>query len=54
MSRQIILSVEFVPVHRVLEQNDQVGAEPGGIVVRTSVEPSSVVSAIRQAGLARG
>jgi putative ABC transport system permease protein len=33
----------------VLEQNDQVGGEPSGIVVRTSVEPSSLVSAIRQA-----
>ncbi len=31
------------------EYNDQVGAEPSGIVVRTSVEQSSVVSAIRQA-----
>src|SRR5215472_7910045 len=37
-------------VYRVLEQDDQIGvAPPSGIVVRTSVEPSSIVSAIRQA-----
>lgn len=36
-------------MYRVLEQTDQVGSEPSGIVVRTSVEPESIISAIRQA-----
>jgi predicted permease len=36
-------------VYRLHEQTDQVGSLPNGIVVRTTVEPASVVSAIRQA-----
>ena len=48
--REVGMAEDLKPtVYRVLEQNDQVGAEPSGIVVRTSLEPSSVVSAIRQA-----
>jgi len=36
-------------VYRLLEQADQVGSAPSGIVVRTAVEPASIVSAVRQA-----
>jgi predicted permease len=36
-------------VYRVLEQADQVGSLPNGIVVRTALEPASIVSAVRQA-----
>ncbi len=36
-------------VYRVHEQADQSGDQPSGIVVRTAVEPASVVAAIRQA-----
>lgn len=36
-------------IYRVHEQADQSGDEPGGIVVRTAVEPASIVSAVRQA-----
>ena len=36
-------------VYRVHEQADQSGDEPSGIVVRTSVEPSAIVAAVRQA-----
>jgi putative ABC transport system permease protein len=35
-------------VYRVHEQADQ-GDQPGGIVVRTSVDPASIVAAVRQA-----
>ena len=36
-------------VYRLHEQADQSGDQPSGIVVRTAVEPMSIVSAIRQA-----
>jgi putative ABC transport system permease protein len=36
-------------VYRVLEQCDQVGDMNAGIVVRTAVEPASIVAAVRQA-----
>ena len=36
-------------VYRLHEQTDQVGSLPSGIVVRTSVEPESIVAAVRQA-----
>jgi putative ABC transport system permease protein len=36
-------------VYRVHEQADQSGDQPSGIVVRTTVEPASIVPAIRQA-----
>jgi predicted permease len=36
-------------VYRLHEQADQSGDEPSGIVVRTAVEPASIVGAIRQA-----
>jgi len=36
-------------IYRLHEQSDQVGSEPGGIVVRTAVEPASIISAVRQA-----
>src|SRR6266536_3152740 len=36
-------------VYRLHEQTDQVGSLPSGIVVRTVVEPASIVSAVRQA-----
>jgi putative ABC transport system permease protein len=36
-------------VYRLHDQTDQVGSLPNGIVVRTAVEPASIVSAVRQA-----
>jgi putative ABC transport system permease protein len=36
-------------IYRVHEQADQTGDQPSGIVVRTVVEPESIVSAVRQA-----
>jgi predicted permease len=36
-------------VYRVHEQADQSGDQPSGIVVRTSVEPMSIIAAVRQA-----
>jgi predicted permease len=36
-------------IYRVHEQADQSGAQPSGIVVRTSVDPVSIVGAVRQA-----
>jgi putative ABC transport system permease protein len=36
-------------VYRVHEQADQSGDQPSGVVVRTAVEPASIVPAIRQA-----
>src|SRR5262249_56588238 len=36
-------------VYRVHEQADQSGDLPSGIVVRTSVDPASIVAAVRQA-----
>src|SRR4029453_8601935 len=36
-------------VYRLLAHADQVGSEPSGIVVRTSVDPESIVPGVRQA-----
>jgi predicted permease len=36
-------------IYRVQEQADQTGDQPSGVVVRASVEPASIVSAVRQA-----
>ena len=36
-------------VYRLHDQADQAGSEPGGFVLRTVVEPPSIVSAVRQA-----
>jgi predicted permease len=36
-------------IYRLHEQADQSGDRPSGIVVRTAVEPASIVSAVRQA-----
>ena len=36
-------------VYRTHEQSDQVGSLPGGIAVRTSVEPTTIVASVRQA-----
>jgi predicted permease len=36
-------------IYRVLEQADQAQDEPSGIVVRTAVDPASIVPAVRQA-----
>jgi predicted permease len=36
-------------VYRLHDQTDQVGSLPSGIVIRTAVEPASIVSAVRQA-----
>jgi predicted permease len=36
-------------VYRVHEQADQTGDQPSGIVVRTAIDPASIVEAIRQA-----
>jgi putative ABC transport system permease protein len=36
-------------IYRLHEQADQSGDQPSGIVVRTSVEPASIVAAVRQA-----
>jgi ABC-type antimicrobial peptide transport system permease subunit len=36
-------------VYRVHEQAEQSGDQPTGIVIRTSVEPTSIVAAVRQA-----
>jgi len=48
--REVGMAEDLKPtVYRVLEQTDQVGSEPSGIVVRTAVEPTSIVSAVRQA-----
>jgi predicted permease len=35
-------------IYRVLEQCDQMGDLNGGIVVRTAIEPSSIISAVRR------
>jgi putative ABC transport system permease protein len=48
--REVGIEEELRPaVYRLLEHAGQVGSEPRGIVVRTSVEPESIVPAIRQA-----
>jgi len=36
-------------VYRIHEQADQTNDDPSGIIVRTSVDPASIVSAVRQA-----
>ncbi len=48
--REVSMAEELRPsVYRLHDQTDQVGSLPNGIVVRTAVDPSSIVSAIRQA-----
>lgn len=48
--REVGMDEELRPVvYRLIEHADQTGAEPSGVVVRTSVEPGSIVPAIRQA-----
>jgi cell division protein FtsX len=48
--REVGIEEELRPaVYRLLEHADQVGSEPSGIVVRTSVDPESIVAAVRQA-----
>jgi predicted permease len=48
--REVGIEEELRPaVYRLLEHSGQVGSEPRGIAVRTSVEPESIVPAIRQA-----
>src|SRR5437667_3729250 len=48
--REVGLEEALKPsVYRLLEHSGQVGAEPSSIVVRTSVEPESIVPAVRQA-----
>jgi putative ABC transport system permease protein len=44
-----VLAEEKPAVYRVHEQCDQIGDLNAGIVVRTAVEPASIVSAVRQA-----
>jgi predicted permease len=39
----------YPAVYRLHEQADQSGDQPSGIVIRTAVEPASLVSAVRQA-----
>jgi putative ABC transport system permease protein len=36
-------------IYRLLEQTDQVSSPPGNVVVRTSVDPSSIVASVRRA-----
>jgi predicted permease len=44
------VAAELKPaIYRLHEQANQTGDKPTGIVVRTSIEPSSIVSAVRQA-----
>jgi predicted permease len=48
--REVALGEALRPaVYRLHDQTDQVGSLPSGIVVRTAVEPASIVSAVRQA-----
>jgi putative ABC transport system permease protein len=48
--REVGMAEEVRPaVYRLHDQTDQVGSLPNGIVVRTAIDPSSIVSAIRQA-----
>jgi predicted permease len=48
--REVAIEEELRPVvYRLLEHSGQVGSEPSGIVVRTSVDPASIVPAVRQA-----
>jgi putative ABC transport system permease protein len=48
--REVAMGEALRPaVYRLHEQTDQVGSLPSGIVVRTAVEPASIVSAVRQA-----
>ena len=44
-----VLEGEKPVIYRVLEQCDQIGAGANAIVIRTSVEPTSITSAVRQA-----
>ncbi|MGC4055271.1 MAG: ADOP family duplicated permease [Paludibaculum sp.] len=36
-------------IYRLHEQADQTGDQPSGVVIRTAIEPSSLISAVRQA-----
>jgi putative ABC transport system permease protein len=48
--REVGIEEELRPaIYRLLEHSDQIGSEPSGVVVRTSVEPGSIVAAVRQA-----
>lgn len=48
--REVGMEEEARPaVYRLIEHCRQIGSEPSGIVVRTSVEPESIVSAVREA-----
>jgi predicted permease len=48
--REVGIGEELRPaVYRLHDQADQVGSLPSGIVVRTAVEPASIVPALRQA-----
>ena len=48
--REVGIEEELRPaVYRLLEHADQIGSDPSGIVVRTSVEPESIVASVRQA-----
>ena len=48
--REVGMAEELRPaVYRLHDQTDQVGSLPSGILVRTAVEPASIVSAVRQA-----
>ena len=48
--REVGMAEDLRPaVYRLHEHADQVGASPNGIVVRTSVEPATIVAAVRQA-----
>jgi putative ABC transport system permease protein len=48
--REVAIEEQLRPaIYRLLEHSDQIGAEPSGVVVRTSVEPESIVAAVRQA-----
>jgi putative ABC transport system permease protein len=48
--REVGIEEELRPaIYRLLEHSDQIGADVSGVVVRTSVEPESIVPAVRQA-----
>src|SRR5207249_4340150 len=48
--REVGMAEKLRPaVYRLHEQTDQVASLPNGLVVRTAVEPASIVSAVRQA-----
>jgi putative ABC transport system permease protein len=48
--REVSMDEKMRPVvYRLHDQSDQMGGLPNGIVIRTSVEPESIVPAVRQA-----